>query len=211
MTAIESDENCGDWTLVCQCRQGSGAAFRVLVERYQKKAFGQALAMLKDREEAMDVAQEAFVKVYRRLEHFQGSASFSTWLYRIVFNLCVDRLRRKETTWLDDLREQTQKESAINCGLVSSPTIANPLQSTLQAELAKKINEALAQVPEKQREVLILRELEGLSYEEIARVLQVPKGTVMSRLHHARVKLQELLCEYRANPFPTNLGKKIKD
>lgn len=196
---------------MCQCRQGNGAAFRVLVERYQKKAFGQALAMLKDREEAMDVAQEAFVRVYRRLEHFQGSASFSTWLYRIVSNLCVDRLRRKEVSWQDDLHEQTQKEQVVDLGFVSSPLGANPLQSTLQAELAKKIDEAFAQVPEKHREVLILRELEGLSYEEIARVLQVPKGTVMSRLHHARVKLQELLSEYRADPFQTNLAKKIKD
>jgi RNA polymerase sigma-70 factor, ECF subfamily len=188
-----------DLTLVRRCREGDQGAFRALVERYQKKAFAQALGMVKDRDEAMDVAQEAFVKVYKYLDHFKGDSSFYTWLYRIVSNLCVDRMRRKASTASPDSREFDEKqdqEELATAGILSTRLGTNPQKAALRAELAAKIDEALEQIPEKHREILLMRELEGMSYEDMARVLEVPKGTVMSRLFHARAKMQKLLSEY---------------
>jgi RNA polymerase sigma-70 factor (ECF subfamily) len=188
-----------DLTLVRRCRQGDQAAFRSLVERYQKKAFAQALGMLKDKDEAMDVAQEAFVKVYRYLDHFKGDSSFYTWLYRIVANLCVDRLRRKSSAQSPDnveFDEKMNQEEMATAGILATKLGTNPQKAALRAELAEKMEKALDQIPEKHREILVLRELEGMSYEDLARVLKIPKGTVMSRLFHARAKMQSLLTEY---------------
>ena len=188
-----------DLTLVRRCREGDQGAFRALVERYQRKAFAQALGMLKDKDEAMDVAQEAFVKVYRYLDHFKGDSSFYTWLYRIVANLCVDRMRRKSSAQSSDnveFDEKMDQEELATAGILSTRLGTNPQKAALRAELAEKIDEALAKIPEKHREILVLRELEGMSYEDLARVLKVPKGTVMSRLFHARAKMQTLLAEY---------------
>jgi RNA polymerase sigma-70 factor (ECF subfamily) len=184
---------------VRRCRQGDQGAFRSLVERYQKKAFAQAFGMVKDRDEAMDVAQEAFVKVYRYLDHFKGDSSFYTWLYRIVANLCVDRIRRKSSSQSPDneeFDEKVQQEDLATAGILSTKLGSNPQKAALRAELAQKIDEALEKIPERHREILLLRELEGMSYEDLARVLKIPKGTVMSRLFHARAKMQQLLGEY---------------
>lgn len=188
-----------DLTLVKRCREGDQKAFRLLVERYQRKVYAQALGMVKDKDEARDIAQEAFVKVYRYLDHFKGDSSFYTWLYRIVANLCVDRLRRAganrgaDRTEFDDGLGQ---EELATVGILSTRLGTNPQKSALRAELAEKMDEALGKLPEKHREILLLRELEGMSYEDLARVLDIPKGTVMSRLFHARSKMQQLLSEY---------------
>lgn len=187
-----------DLTLTRRCREGDQAAFRLLVERYQRKAYAQALGVLKDKDEAMDVAQEAFVKVYKYLDHFKGDSSFYTWLYRIVANLCVDRLRRSGDGQAEkvELDEKVDQAEATTAGLLATRLGSNPQKAVLRAELAEKIEEALQQIPEKHREILVMRELEGMSYEDLARVLKIPKGTVMSRLFHARAKAQELLKDY---------------
>ncbi len=187
-----------DLTLARRCRQGDQAAFRLLVERYQRKAYAQALGMLKDKEEAMDVAQEAFVKVYKYLDHFKGDSSFYTWLYRIVANLCVDRLRRAGGGQAEkvELDEKLDQAEAATDGILATRLGNNPQKAVLRAELAEKIQEALEQIPEKHREILLLRELDGLSYEDLSRILKIPKGTVMSRLFHARAKAQEILRDY---------------
>ncbi|MBI5545100.1 MAG: sigma-70 family RNA polymerase sigma factor [Deltaproteobacteria bacterium] len=188
-----------DLTLVRRCQEGDQGAFRSLMERYQKKAFAQALGMLKDKDEAMDVAQEAFVKVYRYLDHFKGDSSFYTWLYRIVANLCVDRIRRKASAQSPDnveFDEKMEQEELATAGILSTRLGTNPQKAALRAELAQKIDEALEQIPEKHREILVMRELEGMSYEDLSRVLKIPKGTVMSRLFHARAKMQKLLTDY---------------
>jgi RNA polymerase sigma-70 factor (ECF subfamily) len=189
-----------DLTLVKRCREGDQAAFRLLVERYQKKAYAQALGMLKDKDEAMDIAQEAFVKVYKYLDHFKGDSSFYTWLYRIVSNLCVDRLRKAcggaQAEQNVEFDETVDPEGVAASGILATRLGTNPQKALLRAELAHKIEAALDQIPEKHREILILREMEGMSYEDLARVLEIPKGTVMSRLFHARAKVQQLLKDY---------------
>lgn len=188
-----------DLTLVKRVRNGDQRAFKLLVERYQRKVYAVALGMLKDREEAMDVSQEAFVKVYKYLDHFKGDASFYTWLYRITANICIDIIRKRagaggEAVEFDET--MPMDVSQANIGALGSRLGTNPQKSALRRELAEKIQEALAAVPEKHRAILLLREVEGMSYEDLSRTLDIPKGTVMSRLFHARAKVQKILSQY---------------
>jgi RNA polymerase sigma-70 factor (ECF subfamily) len=188
-----------DLTLVKRVRSGDQRAFKLLVERYQRKVYAVALGMLKDKEEAMDVSQEAFVKVYKYLDHFKGDASFYTWLYRITVNICIDIIRKRagaggEAVEFDETMPMDVSEA--NIGALGSRLGTNPQKSALRRELAEKIQEALAAVPEKHRAILLLREIEGMSYEDLSRTLDIPKGTVMSRLFHARAKVQKILSQY---------------
>jgi RNA polymerase sigma-70 factor, ECF subfamily len=188
-----------DLTLVKRVRNGDQRAFKLLVERYQRKIYAVALGMLRDKEEAMDVSQEAFVKVYRYLDHFKGDSSFYTWLYRITVNICIDAIRRRgggrgETVEFDETMPMDVAEA--NIGALGSRLGTNPQKAALRKELAGKIQEALGEVPEKHRAILLLREIEGMSYEDLSRTLKIPKGTVMSRLFHARTKVQKILSEY---------------
>jgi RNA polymerase sigma-70 factor, ECF subfamily len=188
-----------DLTLVKRVRNGDQRAFKLLVERYQRKVYAVALGMLKDKEEAMDVSQEAFVKVYKYLDHFKGDSSFYTWLYRITVNICIDIIRKRAGAGGEPVEfDETQAVdlSQANIGALGSRLGTNPQKSALRRELADKIQEALATVPEKHRAILLLREIEGMSYEELSRTLDIPKGTVMSRLFHARTKVQKILSEY---------------
>jgi len=195
-----------DLTLVQRARSGDDRAFRLLVERYQKKVYAVALGMVKDREDAMDVVQEAFVKVHRSLENFKADATFYTWLYRITVNVCIDVIRRRGAMRTDavEFDESIQHDlTEANLGGVSSQLGANPEKALLRRELGEKIEEALSQIPEKHRAILLLRELDGLSYEELAHVLDIPKGTVMSRLFHARAKVQKILSGSLGIPSPS--------
>ena len=189
-----------DLTLVERVRTGDQRAFKLLVERYQRKVFSVAVGMLKDKEEARDVAQEAFIKVYRYLDHFKGDASFYTWLYRITVNICIDVIRKKGSSGSKgavEFDESVKMDVAeANIGALGSRLGTNPQKSALRAELAQRITEAIHQIPEAHRQILLLREVEGMSYEDLSRTLNIPKGTVMSRLFHARLKMQKILNEY---------------
>ncbi len=188
-----------DLTLVQRARKGDQRAFKLLVERYQRKVYSVALGMVKDKEEARDVAQEAFVKVYKYLDHFKGDASFYTWLYRITVNICIDVLRKKgskgdEHVEFDESVKLDTAEAGI--GALGSRLGTNPQKSALRRELAERITSAMQDIPPAHREILLLREVEGMSYEDLSRTLEIPKGTVMSRLFHARLKMQKILREY---------------
>lgn len=192
-----------DLTLVRRSKEGDQRAFRILVERYQRKVFSVAFGMVKDHEEALDIAQEAFVKVHRYLQDFKGDSSFYTWLYRITRNLAVDRLRsRRSQAAAFDERVGRDEVELGEAGILSTRLGTNPHKTALRRELAEKLEEALRQLPEKHREILLLREVEGMSYEDLARVLEIPKGTVMSRLFHARAKMQKLLEPYLEGESP---------
>lgn len=192
-----------DLTLVNRCKQGDERAFRILVERYQKRVFGVAFGMVKDREEAMDIAQDAFVKVHKYLDHFKGDASFYTWIYRITANLAIDRIRSRKVRESEEFDERFRGgEEPGESGILGTRLGTNPQKATLRRELAEKIEDALGQLPEKHREILVLREVEGMSYEDLSHVLKIPKGTVMSRLFHARAKMQRILGEYLGGDSP---------
>jgi len=188
-----------DLTLIRRTRKGDAQAFRQLIERYQRKAYSIAFGMLKDKEEALDVTQEAFIKIYKHIECFKGDASFYVWLYRIVYNLCIDFIRKRKGAPVHVDMEleallHTEEEGASH-GLISA-TLGNPQKSLLRKELASKIQEAMDALPEACRAIVLMREVEGMSYEDLARVFQIPKGTVMSRLFYARAKLQQKLGPY---------------
>lgn len=192
-----------DLTLVSRCKEGDQQAFRLLVKRYERKVFSVAFGMVKDREEALDISQEAFIKVHRYLGDFKGDSSFYTWLYRITRNLAVDRIRSRRGEHVAFDEKVAQEEAELgDAGFLSTQLGTNPQKSALRRELAEKMSSALQQIPEKHREILVLREVEGMSYEDLSRVLEIPKGTVMSRLFHARAKMQKLLEDYLGGDRP---------
>ena len=191
-----------DLSLVQQVRAGDPRGFQTLVERYQRKVYTLAAGMLKDKYEAQDVAQEAFVRAFKSLDLFKGDSSFYTWLYRLTSNLCIDVIRRRKAHGgplqeLDDsIHGQLDPASAGLMARSLGSQNVNPQQAALRQELAGKIHQALEQLPEKHRAILLMREVDGMSYEELAEALEIPKGTVMSRLFHARLNMQKMLRDY---------------
>ena len=174
-----------DLQLVERVKGGDNAAFRALVERHQRKAFAVALGLLRHREDAMDVCQEAFLRVHKSIANFDGDAQFFTWLYRIIYNLCIDQLRRRRF-------EQVSIDDADARGELEAPS-EDPVGRVNRDELRARIEAALEQLTPAHRAVLVLREVQGLSYKEIADVVGCQIGTVMSRLFHARKNLEKML------------------
>lgn len=194
------DDAPSDQQAIARAQAGDHDAFRVLVERYQDRVYRLALRVLRDEEQARDAVQEAFLKVYRSIRRFEGRSSFYTWLYRLVMNLCVDIRRRDRSDRHVEWREELAHDvgTAAAGGILAGASILEGAeeradQALERAELRERLAAAIAALPEIQRETLILREVDGLSYAEIAEVLEISKGTVMSRLHYARRKLQLLL------------------
>ncbi|HNR31050.1 MAG TPA: sigma-70 family RNA polymerase sigma factor [Candidatus Hydrogenedentes bacterium] len=174
-----------DAALVAAAQAGDRYAFEELVRRYRNDVFALSLHFVKNREEAWDISQDVFVKAYGSLGSFRGEASFKTWLLRITANRCKDffKKRKLETTPFDD---------ALAAGDPPSGTL-HPGRQSEARELGAAIEEAVAQLPEKHRTAFLLREYEGMSYQEMADTMGCNIGTVMSRLHHARRKLQNSL------------------
>lgn len=186
-----------DLSLVSRAKAGDADAFRALVVRYQRKVYALALGIVKDPDLAWDVAQEAFVRVHGGLDAFEGKAAFSTWLFRIATHLAIDSVRRERTSRKDDVDDVNEAHlGEAGEGILSTGLGNDPRENVLRRELVEKIQEALETLPEKHRTILVLREIEGLSYEELAERLGIQKGTVMSRLFHARRKMQAALRRY---------------
>jgi RNA polymerase sigma-70 factor (ECF subfamily) len=197
--AKQSVKEVPDRRLVEKARQGDTAAYAELVRRYERRAYGVAYGMLRNPSDAQDVAQDAFIKAYRYLGRFKGTASFYTWLYRIVVNLCIDHLRKRSRSAqveYDDRLGRPDNETEPGADLKPSTLDSNPQKALARRELAEAMQKGLDTLSEKHRAVLVLRELEGLSYKEMAEVMKCSKGTIMSRLFHARKKMQEFLREY---------------
>lgn len=195
--------------LLARARNGESDAFRTLIVRHQRKVYAVALGIVKDRDLAWDVTQETFVRVHRGLRDFQGSSSFSTWVLRIATHLAIDAVRRERTAAKEELEEVRESDlQGGGEGILATALGTDPRENALRRELLGKIQEALAQLPEKHRTILVLREVEGLSYEELAGRLGLHKGTVMSRLFHARKKMQALLRGYAGlGPGPAPDGE----
>ncbi len=181
-----------DRELVKRCKEGDRQAFRELVERYQRKVVAVAYGMLHDREDALEVSQEAFAKVFTSIHQFKEEASFYTWLYRIVVNLAIDRQRQKSRQPQLEREDQEEEENNRVEAIPDTPE-ADPYEQTKDRELGERIRAAIAELTPAHKAVILLRIVEGLSYEEISEVLQCSRGTVMSRLHYARKRLQALL------------------
>jgi len=190
-----------DLSLVSKARTGDPDAFRALVVRFQRKVYAVALGIVKDPDLAWDVAQEAFVRVHQSLATFEGKSAFSTWLFRITTHLAIDTLRKERPTQKEDVDEVREADlEGGGEGILSTALGNDPRANVLRRELAAKIQDALANLSEKHRTILVLREVEGLSYEELAERLGIHKGTVMSRLFHARKNMQAALRRYAGRP-----------
>ena len=187
-----------DSDLVARCRSGDQQAFRTLVDRHGRGAFQLARRLVGGDEDAEDVVQEAFLKAYRSLDRFRGGSAFYTWFYRIVYNVSIDRirkLRRVRTVDYDDTIGRGE-DAGGGADLLPPRLDSDPARVQARRELKDQMEAALEQLSEDHRAVIVLREVRGLSYAEIAEVVGCPKGTVMSRLHHARKKMQALLRPY---------------
>jgi RNA polymerase sigma-70 factor (ECF subfamily) len=182
-----------DSALIEKCRAGDVAAFEPLVEKYRQRVWRLAYNVLRDREEAWDVAQEAFIKAYQALPSFRGQSAFYTWLYRITMNVAADRARSRAAQGRAFGTERVPEEDWERVITDPNPTEASPADTASRREERAKIMQALDQLSEDHRRIIMLGDLEGLSYREIAETLEIPMGTVMSRLHNARKRLRDVL------------------
>lgn len=185
-----------DEQLVVRAQRGEVSAFEELVKRHQKRAYVVALGMLRNPADARDVCQEALVKAFKSISRFDLQAQFSTWLHRIVINVCIDQLRRssKQTSEYDDgVAYAESGDSAVAPVRLGF----DPARALGDKELRRRIIAALDQLTSTHRAVLVLREVDGLSYQEIAAHMNCSIGTVMSRLFHARKKMQAALGDLR--------------
>ncbi len=180
-----NDEN----SLIAACRAGRTEAFGVLVQRYQDRLYPTMLRLTGSADDALDLLQDAFLRAFEKLDRFQGESSFYTWVYRIAVNLALSgRRRRRVTARLGIGGGRGEPLDPQDDSSLSDPTL--PLE---QAERDDLIQSALNSLADDHRAVVVMKEFDGLRYEEIAAILNVPVGTVRSRLHRARLELRERL------------------
>lgn len=185
-----------DHDLVRASLEGDGMAYRCLVERYQGRIYAVIYGMVRNREDARELSQDAFVKAFKNLARFRLESSFYTWLCRISMNVAIDHLRRQKLRRTEEFDEGiATRESA---GVISlSHHREDPRRNLERKQMRERIIEEIEKLPDDQRQVLVLREIDGLSYKEISTIMDIPEGTVMSRLYYARKKLQGALKEQR--------------
>ena len=177
-----------DQKLIADCLKGNTAAYGELVSRYQDRLYNTVLRLVQP-EDARDVVQEAFLHAYQSLHSFKGNARFFTWLYRIAVNAAISaRRKRRPVQRLQPAADRNGRVDPIDPSDANRPEFAMEM-----AEQEKRVHGALARLSVEHRSVLVLKDMDGMKYEEIAEVLQVPIGTIRSRLHRARLELREIL------------------
>ncbi len=183
-----------DQDLIKLCKQGDRQAFNQLVEKYQERVVNIAYGLLSNKEDAYDAAQETFIKVYRSLNSFAEKSSFSTWIYRILSNVCKDMLRKRQRSVKvisihgDENEEKPHDIPDLN------PT---PEETVEKNELHRQVWDALHQLKSEYREIIVYFDMQELSYEEVSSALGIPIGTVKSRLNRARAALKKILYQNR--------------
>lgn len=182
----------GDEELVTLAQKGQREAFEVLMERYKQKAYRIAFDFTRDREEAKDLSQEAFLRAFTHLKSFDLRAGFYTWFYRILVNLCLDyRRRRGRIAW----EPFDEKADRIDGRSEMASAISSPDQEAMSGEISRRVEEALQALSAKQRAAFILKNHQGLSIHDIAKVMQTAEGTVKAHLHRAVMTLRQRLAE----------------
>lgn len=196
-----------DQEIVARARAGDQQAFEQLVQDNQNKVYSLAFRLVGDREEASDLAQEAFLKAWQGLSSFQGESSFTTWIYRLTTNVCIDYLRRQ--------KRRQGASTAVSLDDEDSGWVEpvdwtqDPHGQLEQSERGQALARGLEQLPDHQRQALALRELSGLSYQEIAQTMDLDLGTVKSRIARARLTLRKILLE-DGNFFDVRPSKSVK-
>ncbi len=202
--AIDSDDSMNDpdddFRLVSLAQKGDTRAYDELVTRHRGRIFAMIRNMIHQEAEAWDLAQEVFIKAWRALPRFEARAKFSTWLYRIAHNVVYDWVRKRKIESVGELNDEIFQRESIDSSSSTTPSGGESPDTTMSnSELRVKIEKALAKLSPDHREVVILKDVQGLSYKEIADAMSSSMGTVMSRLFYARQKLQTLLKdEYEA-------------
>lgn len=175
--------------LIERASRGDPFAFNALMAAHEKRMYAVALRMFGNREDAQDCLQEAMLRIYRSIGNFKGQSSFATWVYRITMNSCLDELRRKKN------KQSTSLDSLLDQGWAPMDEGETPEKHAMRTELRRELKRAIRELPEDMRSAVILRDVQGFSYEEIAQVLNVHVGTVKSRISRAREKLRGKLKE----------------
>ncbi len=176
-------EDLDERDLILRCQSGDKAAFEPIVTRYMRRAAAFALGWVGNREDALDLSQDAFARAYKALPRFEADRPFYPWFHRILRNLCINYIGRAKY----------QKEVPLEDDYPLRGRELSPLEHAERSELRAAVWAGIEQLSEQDREILVLREFQGLSYTEIAESLEIPKGTVMSRLHNARRRLKDKL------------------
>ena len=178
--------------LIHKAQNGDVTAFSELIESYQQNVYNLAYRMSGNAEDAADIAQEAFIKLYLSISKFKGNAKFSTWVYRITTNACLDAIKKRKKTKTYSISDSVETEEGEYLREFEDLSV-NVEEGFERKEQQRIINEAIATLPEKHRAIIILRDINELSYEEIAATLNCSEGTVKSRISRARANLYEVL------------------
>lgn len=173
--------------LVRRASQGDEAAFEQLLRAHESRMYAVSLRMCGNREDALDCLQEAMLRIYRAIPNFKGQSSFATWSYRITMNTCLDELRRRK------LRTSTSLDVLLETGWAPKDEGATPEQHSIASEQRRMLERAIADLPEDMRAAIVLRDVQGFSYDEIAKMLEANVGTIKSRISRGREKLREVL------------------
>ena len=183
-----------DKDLITAHKAGDESAFPALVRKYESRIYNHCLRMVNDREESADLTQEVFLKVFRNIGKYEHTYTFYTWLYRITVNCCIDYIRKKKRQ-LQSLSLSTMNYEEIGSGKEQDvpDTSLMPDKIMRDAEVKEILHQAISKLSEKMRTIILLKEIEGFSYEEIADVLGCSRGTVKSRLFRARERLREII------------------
>ena len=179
--------------LVGRCQQGDTGAFDELITRYRQRCFAMIYQMVRNEEDAWDLAQDGFVKAWKSLAHFRGQSAFYTWLYRIMANVSLDWLRRKHVRGDAEFDDQLGLRGMEESAPTAPKPIMQPVERLADQEIRSRVDAAIEKLSPEHRAVIVLREIEGLDYQEIADAVGCSIGTVMSRLFYARKKLQSVL------------------
>jgi RNA polymerase sigma-70 factor (ECF subfamily) len=175
--------------MISRCQQGDQEALKEIFDKYHKKVYRIAYGVVRQREEALDIVQEVFIKLFRSIKNFKGRSQFYTYLYRMVMNTAIDHARKAGKQFISSLDEEGSFEPSDNIE-------KGPERVLLQKELEERVKSAMDKLPAEQKAALIFRDVEGLSYQEMAEAMGCSIGTVMSRLHYGRKRIQELLKDY---------------
>jgi RNA polymerase sigma-70 factor (ECF subfamily) len=194
--------------LISRCQQGDQEALKGLFEKYQKKVYRIAYGVVRQREEALDIVQEVFIKLFRSIKNFKGRSQFYTYLYRMTMNTAIDHARKTGKQLMSSLDEEGSFQP-------SDEPEKGPERVLLQKELEERVKTAMEKLPAEQRAAIIFKDVEGLSYQEMAEAMGCSIGTVMSRLHYGRKRMQELLKDYVGlhgqRRSSSNFGKREKE
>lgn len=184
-----------DSALVHAAQAGDMQAFEELVARYRDKIYARAISMMRNEHDALDLSQETWVRAWQRLGQFEGESSFLTWTTRIAINLCLDALRRRKRNQSESLDEMNEESGGRDSQL---PAVSfNFTEGLERSELRKRIDQAMNQLSEAHRMVLVLHEFEGMEYKQVAKTVGCSVGTVMSRLFYARRRMASLMAGWK--------------